>query len=295
MRKSPSNLQLSRGLACLILATIGSTPLEASSPTSFAGTILSVDTEQRRLTLQPAHDSDARLVVQVGSGDARMATPGMRIRGELVKYGSGQRLQAIWPDHPHQRAVLEEMADRLQRDTLRRGRKAFRSVGEHWPDFALWDQDGELFLSESLRGNYVVVNFIFTRCTVLEMCPASTERMRALRQAIIEKNWPDVRLVSITLDPDFDTPGIFTAYADNRGVPTDIFSFLTGPRRTIEALETQLGVLAEPDERQIIRHTMSTTLVSPSGEILYRIPGSSWSIDSFLKQIDKHRSKTKSS
>jgi protein SCO1/2 len=140
-----------------------------------------------------------------------------------------------------------------------------------------------------LRGNYVVINFIFTRCRMANMCPAATERMRQLQVMAKEREIDDFRLVSITLDPDFDTPGIFTAYAKNREIDQDTFFFLSGPQRIVENLKTQLGVLAEPDEEEIIRHTLSTALVDPSGRIIYRIPGSMWDPAVFMRQIDKHR------
>jgi Uncharacterized protein SCO1/SenC/PrrC, involved in biogenesis of respiratory and photosynthetic systems len=122
------------------------------------------------------------------------------------------------------------------------------------------------------------------------MCPAATTRMTQLQDLAAARGIDDLKLVSITLDPDFDTPGIFTAYARGYGADPDSFHFLSGPERVVENLKTQLGVLAEPDEEEIIRHTLSTALVDPSGEIIYRIPGSMWDPEVFLRQIEKHRS-----
>lgn len=121
------------------------------------------------------------------------------------------------------------------------------------------------------------------------MCPAATQRMTQLQRTAKERGIEDLHLVSVTLDPEFDTPGVFTAYANGRGIDPENFSFLSGPARVVENLKIQLGVLAEPDEKEIIRHTLSTALIDPSGVVIYRIPGSMWDPEVFLQQIEKHR------
>jgi protein SCO1 len=161
------------------------------------------------------------------------------------------------------------------------------------PRFALYDSDGSLFLSESLKGRYAVMNFIFTRCTVATMCPAATERMGELQRMARERGIDDLSLVSVTLDPAYDTPGIFTAYAADKGLDTASFHLLGGPAAIVEDLKKQMGVLAEPDQTEIIRHTMSTALIDPTGKIIYRIPGSMWSPKAFLDKLESDRSNKK--
>ncbi len=258
---------------------------------TFEGKISGIVEDRMALEIQSA-DSEDTLTVSVGRGDYAIAQPGREIRGDLVPYAGQQRLQTIWPNGSRDKAVMERLDRQLQQDTLNRGSRAFRGIGEQIPRFALWNQKGELFLSESLRGNYVVINFIFTRCRMANMCPAATERMRQLQGLAKERDMDDLRLVSITLDPEFDTPGIFTAYAMDREIDQDTFYFLSGPERIVENLKSQLGVLAEPDEQEIIRHTLSTALVDPSGRIIYRIPGSMWDPAVFMRQIDNHRKST---
>lgn len=259
-----------------------------SSAEPFVGTVTGIVEDRLALVVQPENSEDM-LTVAVGRGDHSIAQPGWEIRGELVPYAGQQRLQTIWPNGSRDKAVMERLDRQLQQDTLNRGSRAFRGIGEQIPRFALWSQKGTLFHSESLRGNYVVINFIFTRCRMANMCPAATERMRLLQVMASERGVEDLRLVSITLDPDFDTPGIFSSYATDREIDQETFYFLSGPERIVENLKTQLGVLAEPDADEIIRHTLSTALVDPSGHIIYRIPGSMWDPAVFMRQIDNHR------
>lgn len=225
----------------------------------------------------------------VGRGDVTILRPGDAVRGDLVPYGDGLRLQTIWPNDPVSRGTIARMGTALRKDTVHRGSKVFRGVGEYMPKFALYDTDGSLFLSESLKGNYVIMNFIFTRCANPRMCPAATARMKELQDMARAEGITDLRLVSITLDPDYDTPGIFTAYANDKELDTGTFHLLGGPAQVVEDLKVQMGVLAEPDEEEIVRHTMSTALIDPTGKIIYRIPGSMWSPKAFLKQYAKDK------
>jgi protein SCO1/2 len=253
------------------------------------GIIESVDPEGMRIVLRLGGAGQDRVEAMVGRGDARILETGARVRGDLVSFGDGYRLQTIWPDDPVIRGTIARLGDVLRKDTLRRGSKVFRGVGEYMPKFALYDTDGSLFLSESLKGSYVVMNFIFTRCANPQMCPAATARMVELQQMAKEAGIEDLVQVSVTLDPAYDTPGIFTAYAMDKGIDTSTFHLLGGPAQIVEDLKVQMGVLSEPDEEEIIRHTMSTALIDPSGKIIYRIPGSMWSPEAFLKQVRKDR------
>jgi len=255
---------------------------------TFTGSVVSVIEDRQALVVQ-AEGRETPMTVDVGPGDYAIARPGWKIRGELVPYAGRRLLQTIMPNDPRDKALIQRLDRQLQQNTLNRGSAAFRGMGERIPRFALWKQDGALFHSDSLRGNYAVINFIFTRCKSANMCPAATKRMTQLQKMAKEQGIADLRQISITLDPEFDTPGVFTAYAAGREIDPEKFFFLSGPARVVENLKIQLGVLAEPDEEEIIRHTLATALIDPSGEIIYRIPGSQWDPAVFLQQIEKHR------
>lgn len=253
------------------------------------GVIESIDREglQAQLLLSNGKQQKA----SIGRGDAIILNPGDAVRGDLVRFGDGMRLQTIWPNDAVKRGTIARMGDNLRKDTLRRGSKVFRAVGEYLPKFALYDSDGSLFQSESLKGNYVVMNFIFTRCANPKMCPAATARMVELQEMAEAEGIDNFRQVSVTIDPAYDTPGIFRAYALDKGINTSTFHLLGGSVVVCNDLKKQMGVLSEPDEQEIIRHTMSTALIDPTGKIIYRIPGSMWSPSAFLKQVIKHRGK----
>jgi len=94
------------------------------------------------------------------------------------------------------------------------------------PAFRFTDQDGSPVSTESLKGKIWVVNFIFTRCP--GPCPISTAHMGQLNQSLGHGN-PDVALVSISVDPDYDTPAVLKAYGERAGAGPR-WRFLNGPR-----------------------------------------------------------------
>lgn len=253
------------------------------------GVIESVDTDRLQVVLKVGGAGREPVTAAVGRGDAQILEAGDAVRGDLVSFGNGYRLQTIWPNDPVIRGTIARLGDQLRKDTLTRGSKVFRGVGEYMPKFALYDTDGGLFLSESLKGSYVIMNFVFTRCANPNMCPAATARMVELQEMAKAEGIDDLVQVSVTLDPEYDTPGIWTAYAADKGIDTETFHLLGGPVGIVEDLKKQMGVLAEPDEEEIIRHTMSTALIDPTGRIIYRIPGSMWSPKAFIKQIQRDK------
>ncbi|MFU8847892.1 MAG: SCO family protein [Opitutales bacterium] len=250
-----------------------------------SGVIQSIDDEGRADLL--LDKGAGQREVWLAAGDRAYLEAGDRIRAKVVRQPKGDLLETVWPDDPRVEAQMLAMNNRLRRDTGVRGRQVFRSIGEKLPPFALYNQFGELVKSSDLLGQTSVINFIFTRCMNPRMCPAATTRMQQLQEAAKEAGLEDVLFVSMTLDPEFDTPGIFNAYATGRGIDGSNFYFLSGPRQPLFDLKEQLGILASKDPKLIIDHTMRTILVDPRGEIVYQVPGSMWDVNDFLNRIKR--------
>lgn len=181
-------------------------------------------------------------------------------------------------------ATLAAATLALRQDTFTRGKNAYREVGESVPSFTLLNQDGRPVSFDHFRGKRVVLNFIFTRCPVATMCPASTAKMMSLQAAAQKAGIADLELVSISFDTAYDTPPVLKAYADARGIDTTHWSFLTGPESAIRDLLAQFGVIAEPGEN-VFKHSLATLLIGADGKIQHRIDGSTWSPDEFLARL----------
>lgn len=103
------------------------------------------------------------------------------------------------------------------------------------PDFALTDQDGKTFTNGDLRGKIWIADFIFTRCQ--GPCPLMTSRMLEMQRALVKT--PDVKLVSVSIDPVHDTPEVLKTYAEANHAEPARWKFLTGDKAVIDKLVTE--------------------------------------------------------
>jgi protein SCO1/2 len=221
----------------------------------------------------------------VSAGDAASASAGERIRADLiVGAGGAVRLENIWPDGTVALDTIGAGARMLRQDTLEKGSQAYREVGDKAPDFVLYDQNARVVDSARFRGRQVMMNFIYSRCPVANMCPLSTTKMIAAQKLARESGISNVDFVSITLDPAHDTPGVLREYADDRGIDTSNFSFLTGPESAIRDLLTQFGVIAE-FKGDILDHTLATLLIDEKGRVAWRADGSEWQPKEFVERM----------
>jgi protein SCO1 len=255
------------------------------------GEIISVDPMRKILVVR--HDEIKGLMpamtmeFAVSAGDAVAAKPGARIRADLIASKTGDfRLEKFWPNEKVAADTIAAGAQVLHEDTHNRGNGVYREVGEKIPDFALYDQEGRVVQSARFGGKQIMINFIFTRCPVATMCPASTMKMMAIQKLAHEAGVTNLELVSITLDPAYYTPGVLKEYATARGIDTGNFSFLTGPENAIKDLLAQFGVIAE-FKGDLLTHTLTTLLINENGKIIHRADGSVWEPKDFVAKMRK--------
>ena len=147
------------------------------------------------------------------------------------------------------------------------------------PPFALTERDGRTVSRADLEGRVWIADFIFTRCS--GVCPMMTSKMTGLQKSLAERaasgEFPKdrLRLVSITVDPDYDTPAVLSAYAREAGADPLRWLFLTGREQDIFDL-SQKGFLlaAGRDEAAAARfggtaltHSEKFTLVDSRGVV----------------------------
>jgi len=133
--------------------------------------------------------------------------------------------------------------------TRQRATKSLPTIGQI-SSFTLTNQTGHPITLADLRGKVWVADIIFSRCA--GPCPRMTRQMGAL-QAVLPKD-SDARLVTLTTDPDFDTPEVLGRYAERFGADTNRWWFLTGEKKEIASLATEglklTGFLeTKPEER----------------------------------------------
>ena len=128
------------------------------------------------------------------------------------------------------------------------------------PEFTLTSQDGTQVSLADLRGKVVAVTFIFTLCT--DTCPVLTPMMSFVQDRLGPDFGTKVAFVSITVDPERDTPEVLKEYAQTYGADLRGWSFLTGSPEAIRDLTRRYGVFAAQ-----ARLATSTTRFSPRSSI----------------------------
>lgn len=252
------------------------------------GEIVSADAARKTLLVTheeiPGYMPSMTMEFKASAGDLMNAKAGQRIRAVMVEYKGEYSLEKIWPDDAVTVRALDAAAKALAQDTATRGKGVYREVGEAAPDFTLLDQEGRTVSANRFCGKKVMMNFIFTRCPVATMCPASTAKMSALQQAAKKAGVKDVEFVSVSLDPEYDTPGVLKDYADARGLDLSNWSFLTGPDTAMRQLFAQMGIIRE-FEGGTIKHNLATLLIDANGRIIHRVDGSQWDTQEFLPKM----------
>jgi protein SCO1/2 len=114
-----------------------------------------------------------------------------------------------------------------------------------------------------LRGKVVAVTFIYTWCP--DVCPMLTDKMARVQDELGSDFGSKVAFVSITVDPERDTPDALKEYAASFDADLAGWSFLTGSLATVREVARQYGVAVAPAADGQVDHTLLTTLVDRRG------------------------------
>ena len=147
------------------------------------------------------------------------------------------------------------------------------------PDFDLTSQDGKRVTLADLRGKVVAVTFIFTMCP--DICPMLTSNMAQVQEALGDDFGKSVAFVSITIDPENDTPAVLKEYAEAFGADLGGWAFLDRRSVGAEAVTQGYGVFAEKAVGGGIDHTLLTSIVDPRGVLRVQYIGYRFDLEEF--------------
>ena len=150
------------------------------------------------------------------------------------------------------------------------------------PDFTLTSQDNAPVALASLRGKVFAVTFIYTSCT--DTCPVLTAVMATVQKKLGADFGARISFVSISIDPDHDTPEVLKDYAEAFGADLPGWSFLTGARAAIREVARQYGVAAIKTA-QGVDHTFLTSLVDRQGMLRVQYVGVSFDPEEFRHDL----------
>ncbi|MBW8521785.1 SCO family protein [Chryseobacterium chendengshani] len=135
------------------------------------------------------------------------------------------------------------------------------------PEFELTNQNSRKISNKDMLGKVYLVEFFFSRCPTI--CPVMNSNMKFIQHEI---NSPDFGIISISIDPDNDTPEILKEHAKMIGVNSLNWHFLTGKRSYIGDLADQFNIYVgdESDEGESLNHSGMIALVDQEGNVRCR-------------------------
>ena len=159
------------------------------------------------------------------------------------------------------------------------------AIGEPVPNFTLTNQRGVDVSLESLRGKVVVVSFIYTRCPLPDYCPRVMTNLSSLRDRFRDRLDKDLVLLTVTFDPQYDTPEKLHEYAARYGADVPGWHLLTGARPETTRVSALLGVEFYPEEG-MITHTLQTAVITRDGRLAARAEGKEFSTRQLADLVD---------
>ena len=244
----------------------------AEKPAASLGVVRSIDAPKHTARIEPVAGGPAAEFF-LRAGDLELPWVGRTVRYEVVPSDGRNWADAIFPADPEELRRVAEVTESLRRLTVDRGRLVTRLPNDLAPDMALWDQDARLVFKKDLLGAPFAVNFIFTSCRSAKMCPASTACMKQLAEELAKlPGAQPVRLLTITFDPEFDSPGVLRAYAQGYGLDARRHRLLTGDAGQVRDLMKHYGILTVRDDGTIV-HNAALVLVNAHGRIVQRREG----------------------
>ena len=151
--------------------------------------------------------------------------------------------------------------------------------GEPVADALLVDQQEKARPFSSFKGHRVAITFMFTRCPFPDFCPLMDRNFLAVQKGIQGAvDMRDVRLISMTLDPEFDTPAVLSRHAARLNADPAIWSFVTGEPKAAADFARQFGIYTERDlgTGANLTHNLRTAIVDADGRMVKVHSGNDW-------------------
>lgn len=253
------------------------------------GQVLNVEPARKTVTIKheeikgfmpamtmPYEVQDAKMLDGIGPGDLVNAT--------LVVFSNGAHLSTLKKVGS---APLEKPPADTTLPTASSGFELLKP-GDAVPDATFLDQDGKQRSFADFRGSRVVMTFIYTECPLPTFCPLIDRRFAAMQKPIADDpSMKDVRLVTVSFDPEHDTPDVLKAHARQLNADHSRWTFLTGNRDDIDRFASRFGVQvsrAMNDPRDIT-HNLRTVIIDKDGKLVKTYTGNDWVPEQILGDL----------
>ena len=163
--------------------------------------------------------------------------------------------------------------------------------GDEVPNFTLRNQDNRQIHLKDYRGKALLLTFIYTRCPVPEYCTLMSNNFAEVERALAQDPgiYERTHLLSISIDPTYDTPQVLRSYgaAHTERYQNETFAhweFAGGTTEQVKDVAQFFGLTYFPENDQII-HSLRTAVIGPDGKIVKVYRGNDWKPEELLKEI----------
>lgn len=170
----------------------------------------------------------------------------------------------------------------------------FVQIGKEVPDFRLTDQDGKRFSLRDYRGKALALTFIYRECPLPEYCIKMSKNFSdlALKLGAEPDAREKIRLLSISFDPERDTPAKLRQYGLGylgNGPQADftVWRLAVGSDKEVKEIADFFGLRYEVDQmdRTQINHSLITAVIAPDGRVTKIFAGNEWTTDDLLREL----------
>src|SRR5262249_55224599 len=151
------------------------------------------------------------------------------------------------------------------------------------PAFTLTNQDGAALSLGDLKGKVVLLTFIYTSCT--DTCPLLTGKMAGIQEKLGSDFGSRVELLSITVDPERDTPDVMRTYGQRFSADPAGWAFLTGTPEQVAEVTGAYGIFVRKRPTGDVDHSFLTSLVDRSGTLRVQYIGTRFDPDEMLADL----------
>jgi protein SCO1/2 len=161
-------------------------------------------------------------------------------------------------------------------------------VGQQVPDYKFTNQFGQPISFHQFKGQALGITFVFTRCPFPTFCPRmSVNFQQAQNKLKLMANAPtNWTLLSISFDPEYDTPARLKTYATPYNLDTNHWQFATSDLWNVDGITEQLG-LQFWKEQGTIQHNLRTAVFDARGRLQKVFTGNEWTVDEFAAEMVK--------
>ncbi len=161
--------------------------------------------------------------------------------------------------------------------------------GDPLPDYVLTNHFGRPFHLHDFKGQALAITFIFTRCPFPDFCPRMTDRFRGTYKLLMESGKPDNwKLLSLSFDPQFDTPRVLKEYAEIRNLDLDRWWLASGSFDQIDPLAGHFGLYFGrnlPPAAQ--NHVLRTVVIDTLSRVQRVFIGNEWTSSELAAELRK--------